>query len=212
MLTTLPQAKINFTSEKISSATLKQRGLLKLPVVYDITKLSRQSPEDTQAVFDIQRLWSVNGVSDPITDYFFGAFMSHVDYGASYCLEKPGKQSLGERIVGVFELYGNQLTSLRANPHNGQKTSRKLGGIGEVLFGQCLDLARKKGHYELHIDSVNDDYYRYTFNKAKMVEGDDYEISPICKGRSDIYLKLHRCDSILKRLNREYKTSFSTQA
>lgn len=208
MLTTLSPNNTSFTSLRIGQATLIRKGLLDRPANFNISRLNPKNFGDCQAIFDIQRLWHQNGESDPLTNYFFNEFVQDQQHGEFYCVEKPGKQTLGERMAGVCEVYGNQLVALRTSPHNGQQKSRKVAGIGEVLLGHCLSIVRQKQHSKMYINSVNDSFYRNVFHNAGMTEGVDYSFSPASEQYSDIYVDLNRCINLFRRLNGVYKTNF----
>lgn len=208
MLVSSIQNNMTFTSIIQGKAKLPKRESGRL-IDFDISKLSPLDYEDSAAVSHILESWLVDGEIDFLTSHFYSRFFETIE-GGFYCLEQQGDQSLGKRISGVCELYGNKLAVLRTNPYNGQKSYRDICGIGEVLLGHCLNIARQNGHSKMHIDSLNDSFYRHVFEnkEVKMVEGTDYLFSSACAGHSNFYVDLNKCQTLFRSLNKKYKTNF----
>lgn len=178
---------LSFTSipiHYINVRSVKNNALI--PVVF--SKLNQKDPLDQKAIKSISSFWtkSINfnfpsKIMETFlnkTNLFCKNFLAEsLNNQFFYAVEIPkepiNSKPLAQRIIGLISVRENptenriSLSTLTTNPEFiKQNDKRNFKGIGEVMIGELINFAQKKGCNSATITSYNDGFYLKTFENA----------------------------------------------
>lgn len=186
-----------------------------IPAVF--SRLNPKDIKDIKAVDFIKNNWDFD--SSLLSTFHSNFYPHRFDSLQHYAIELIEDKPLEEKIVGISHISHCRnidmpvfnklkLSVLFTKPElNKQADDRKIKNIGEILFGQVINIAKNTDYEKITFTSLNDGFYLNILKKFGIDVSKDPEIFDSKEGSFCLRKKYY--DSSLDYLQREFNIDFS---
>lgn len=199
MKITNQNTNVNFTStplHKVNIVSAKDGKLI--PAIFSELKPYGRN-NDRTTIKEIAKTWK--SVPFLLTNIFSTNFCSKMDLGNNfYAVETLGEEPLAKRIVGLMQTLTEKdtpplnldkfdLELLIVKPDFAHTTKdRQFKNIGELLFGEAFNQAKKSNSDYIKFYSTEDDFYSKILKKATIDSSNNEHRFTIDKPNFDKYI------------------------